>query len=253
MGLTREQQERYARQLSLPEIGSAGQERLATSRVLLVGVGGLGSAVGFYLAAAGIGTLGLADDDVVALSNLQRRTLYRTADVGRAKVDSAAERLRALNPDVALRPLQMRLTAANAGTLVGGYDIVVDAADNFATKFLIADACHAAGRPYSHAGIQRFTGQTMTVLPGRSACYRCVFGGPPPADTAAAPQGPLGVVPGVIGCIQATEVLKVLLGLGDLLTDRLLTYDALALRFRCVPLRRDPSCPLCAGSAGEHG
>ena len=251
MSLTHEQEERYARHLSLPEVGVSGQERLGASRVLLVGVGGLGSAVGLYLAAVGVGTLGLVDDDVVALSNLQRQVLYRTADIGRAKVDSAAEHLSALNPDVALRTRRARLTAENAGRLMGDYDVVVDAADNLVTKFLIADTCHALSLPYSHAGIQRFTGQTMTVLPGRSTCYRCVFNGPPHTEANPVPQGPLGMLPGVIGCIQATEVVKVLLGLGDLLTDRLLTYDALALRFRCVPLKRNPSCPLCAHSAGE--
>ena len=246
MSLAEEQRERYARHLTLPEIGADGQEKLAASRVLLVGAGGLGSAAGFYLAAAGVGTLGILDNDMVTLSNLQRQILHRTADVGRAKVDSAAERLHALNPELHVVPLRVRLAQDNAGAILRDYDFVIDATDNFASKFLIADACHALGRPYSHGGITRFLGQTMTVLPGRTACYRCVFGQPPPEVAGARPAGPLGTVPGIIGCVQATEAVKFLLRIGELLTDRMLTCDALRMVVRCVPVRRNPACPLCA-------
>lgn len=248
MSLTSTQRERYARHLSLTEIGAAGQLRLAAGRVLVVGAGGLGSPVAFYLAAAGIGTLGLLDDDVVALSNLQRQILHQTADLGRPKVASAAERLQALNPELQIRAAQTRLTPGNASELLRDYDFVVDATDNFASKFLIADACHAAGKPYSHGGIARFWGQTLTVLPGKTACYRCLFEGPPPEAADSAPQGPLGAVPGVIGAIQATEALKFLLGIGELLTNRLLTYDALRLTFRTVRAHPNPTCCLCSST-----
>jgi molybdopterin/thiamine biosynthesis adenylyltransferase len=246
MGLTEPQRERYARQLSLPEIGVKGQEKLAAGRVVLVGLGGLGSAAGYYLAAAGVGTLGLVDDDVVALSNLQRQILHRSADLGRPKVESAAEALRALNPDLQVLPLRLRLTPDNATTILRDCDFVIDATDTFASKFLIADACQALAKPYSHGGINRFLGQTMTVLPGRTACYRCLFPQPLPEAPDATPVGPLGTVPGIIGCIQATEAVKFLLGVGELVTDRMLTCDALRLVFRSVPVTRNPGCPLCA-------
>ncbi len=250
MSLTPDQRERYARHLLLPEVGEAGQAGLKAGRVLVVGAGGLGSPCLLYLAAAGVGTLGIMDADVVELSNLQRQLLHDTRDVGRPKVESACEALAVLNPDVALVPHQVRLSAANAAESLDGYDVVVDATDNFASKFVIADACYNAGIPCSHAGILRFEGQTMTVLPGQSACYRCVFEMPPPGPTAAVDRGVMGVLPGVMGSIQATEVLKLLLGAGELLANTLLVYDALRMVFRRVMLERDPGCRLCG--RGEH-
>jgi molybdopterin/thiamine biosynthesis adenylyltransferase len=206
-----------------------------------------------YLAAAGVGVLGIADDDRVALSNLQRQILHGTRDVGRPKVESAGETIAALNPDVTVQAHPVRLTAGDGRMLVGGYQFVVDATDNFESKFAIADVCHAAGVPYSHAGISRFMGQTMTVVPGVTACYRCVFAMPPePRDSDLHPAGPLGPVPGVIGAIQATEAVKVLLGIGAPLANRLLTYDALAMTFRTIEVKRNPSCPLCGEGGGNR-
>jgi len=245
MPLNAQQQERYARHLALPEIGEAGQEKLGKSRVLIIGTGGLGSPAAYYLAAAGIGTLGLMDSDVVELSNLQRQLLHFTPDVGRPKTESAGEKLRALNPDIHILAYPSRLTSENAPDILRDWDFIIDATDNFPSKILIADACHAAKKPYSHAGILRFFGQTMTVIPGKTACYRCVFDSPP--EDPKTPQGPLGAVPGVIGAIQATEAIKYMLQLGDLLFNRLLTFDALKMKFREVPVKRNPDCRLCAG------
>ena len=243
MALSVTQSERYARHLMLPEIGMDGQLRLSSARVLVVGIGGLGSPAAFYLVAAGVGTVGLMDPDVVDLSNLQRQILHATADVGQSKVVSGAEKLRALNPEVTIRTHAVRLDPANAADLLAPYDAILDATDNFEAKFLIADACHKAGKPYVHAGILRFQGQVMTVIPGQTACYRCLFGGAPPS--VGRPAGPMGAVPGVIGAIQATEAIKLLLRIGEPLTDRLLTWDALTMRFREIPVRRNPDCPLC--------
>jgi molybdopterin-synthase adenylyltransferase len=238
---------RYARQLALPAIGPAGQAKLRAGRVLLVGAGGLGSPAALYLAAAGVGTLGIVDGDVVDVSNLQRQILFATADVGRPKAEAAAARLAALNPETVIEARRERLTAENGGALVAAYDFVIDATDNFAAKFLIADLCHAAGKPYVHGGILEFVGQAMTVLPGRTACYRCVFDGPP-AETGNAPRGPLGVVPGIIGSVQAAEAIKYLTGAGTLLTDRLLVVDTLAMLLRTVRVRRSRDCSLCGES-----
>jgi len=247
MNLTEQQIERYSRHILLSEIGGKGQARLLAGRVLLVGLGGLGSPAALYLAAAGVGTLGLMDPDDVDLSNLQRQVIHATVDLGVPKVESAAAKLRALNPDVNVRTYRERLTAANAPAILADYDFILDGTDTLASKFLVADACHFAAKPYSHGGIARFRGQTMTVLPGRTACYRCVFSAPPPADAvpSCAQAGVLGVVPGVLGTLQAAEALKFLLGQGRLLTDTLLTYDALEARFREVAVRRNPECPLC--------
>ena len=238
------QQQRYARHLTLPEIGATGQERLTAARVLLVGVGGLGSPAGFYLAAAGIGMLGVVDSDVLEASNLQRQIAHTTEDLGLPKIASAQRTFQALNPDCRVRGFAERLTSANAPHIFEEFDFVVDATDNFASKFLIADACHAANKPYSHAGILAFFGQTMTVLPGQTTCYRCLFE-EPPEEPAGPPRGPLGAVPGVIGSIQALEAIKFITGCGTLLTDRLLTFDALKMSFRVLPLRRNPRCRLC--------
>ncbi len=247
MSLTEFQQQRYARHLTLPELGAAGQAKLLAARVLLIGVGGLGSPAGFYLAAAGLGTLGVLDGDVLEASNLQRQIAHTTADLGLRKVASAQRAFQALNPDCHVVASAGRLTTANASQLLAGYDFVVDATDNFDSKFLIADACHAAGKPYSHAGILAFFGQTMTVLPGRTACYRCLFDAPPESP-AGPPRGPVGAVPGVIGSLQALEAIKFVTGCGELLTNRLLTFDALKTQFRTVAVRRNPRCRLCGGA-----
>lgn len=244
MGLRVEQRPRYARNLALPEIGEAGQEKLLAGRVLIVGLGGLGSPAALYLAAAGIGTLGLMDPDVVGIENLQRQILHTTPDLGRPKTASAAEKIRALNPDVRIQLHPFRLIREHGTEWVQDYDFVVDATDNFAAKFLIPEICHAAGRAYSHAGIRSWMGEVMTILPGRSACYRCLIEGPPPPDPET-PQGPLGTVPAVIGALQAAEAVKFLLGVGSLLVNRLLLYDALAATFREVAVPRNPNCPLC--------
>ena len=246
MSLTPEQRQRYARHLVLDKIGEAGQERLLSARVLVVGAGGLGSPAALYLAAAGVGVLGVADSDRVDLSNLQRQILHGTRDIGRPKAASARERLAALNPDVEVRLHPDGLNQENAERVVAAYDFVVDATDNFDAKFLIADTCHRVGRPYSHAGIARFYGQALTVVPGRTACYRCVFESPPPPDDADRhPAGPVGAVAGVLGAIQANEAIKCVLGLGELLTNRLLTFDALTSAFRTLPVSRRPDCALC--------
>jgi len=239
--------ERYSRQISMKEIGEPGQERLRAARVLVVGVGGLGSVAGFYLAGAGIGKMGIVDGDMVELSNLQRQIAHSTEDVGHPKVDSAAEKFSALNPEMTIMTHEHHFSPASAPQLLDRYDFIIDATDNFSSKLLLADACHLARKPYSHAGIERFYGQTITVLPGETCCYRCVFN-EPPSDTSpesGIPEGPLGVVPGVIGTIQATEAIKYFVGCGELLTDRLLTYDALAVSFRVVAVKRNEACTLC--------
>lgn len=247
MSLTEVQIERYSRHLMLPEVGGKGQEKLLCGKVLLVGAGGLGCPAGLYLAAAGVGTLGLMDTDMVTLSNLQRQIAHATPDIGKAKVESAAGKFKAINPEVTVRTYRERLTAANALTILTEYDFVIDGTDTFASKFLVADACHFASKPYSYAGILRFDGQTMTVLPGRTACYRCVFNAPPPAGAvpSCSQAGVLGAVAGVMGTLQAVEAVKFLLGRGELLTNTLLLYDALHADFRKVSVKRNAKCPLC--------
>lgn len=232
----------------LHDVGEAGQERLRSARILIVGAGGLGSPAAFYLAAAGIGTIGIADHDLVELSNLQRQIIHRTCDIGRAKVDSAQASMLALNPDVTVTPYRLRVDAGSISSLLSGYDFILDCTDNFFAKFLINDACVAMGKPYSHGGILRFNGQTMTVLPGQSACYRCIFPEPPDEanSLACSRDGVIGVLPGVVGTVQATEAIKHILAIGELLTNRLLTYDSLRMKFREVPVRRNPDCPACA-------
>ncbi|GAB4333135.1 MAG: molybdopterin-synthase adenylyltransferase MoeB [Desulfobulbaceae bacterium] len=244
---TTDQLQRYSRHILLSEVGVEGQERLLESRVLVVGAGGLGSPVAFYLAAAGVGTIGIVDDDVVDLSNLQRQILHATGDVGRPKTQSAVETLRGLNPDVKVQPHQLRLTADNVMDLVQDYDFIVDGTDNFPAKFLVNDACVLAGKPFSHGGVLRFAGQTMTVLPRRSACYRCVFRQPPPEDAvpSCSQAGILGAIAGILGTIQASEALKHIAGAGRLLTDTLLTFDALDMHFRKIPLTMQKDCPVC--------
>jgi molybdopterin/thiamine biosynthesis adenylyltransferase len=244
VSLSDEQRQRYARHLALPEIGEAGQEKLLRSKVLVIGAGGLGSPAAFYLTAAGVGTIGLMDGDTVDLSNLQRQILHTTASVGANKTASAQERLEALDPSIRIEPYPFRLSADNAQEILGGYDFIIDATDNFDSKFLIARTCHEAKKPWSHAGIGNFHGQTMTVLPAQTACYRCIFH-EDGAPKNAIPQGPIGALPGIIGSIQAIEAIKYLLGIGTLLTDALLTFDALTMNFRKIAVRRDPGCALC--------
>ena len=250
MSLRADQIERYSRHILLQDVGGKGQEKLLAGRVLIIGAGGLGAPVALYLAAAGVGTLGIADADVVDVTNLQRQVIHFTPDVGKPKVVSAAEKIRAINPDVTVRTHQEWISAANIAELIAGYDFVIDGTDNFATKFLINDACVLGKKPYSHGGILRFDGQTLTVKPGESACYRCIFPAPPPKDAipTCSEAGVIGVLPGVIGTIQATEAIKYLLGIGDLLTGRLLTYSARALKFREIGIKRNAKCPVC----GEH-
>ena len=247
MKMTEQQIERYSRHIILPEVGGAGQERLFAGKVLLVGAGGLGAPAAMYLAAAGIGTIGVIDADEVDLSNLQRQVIHFTDDIGTPKVESAAAKMRAINPDVEVETYRERLTAANAPGILDHYDFVIDGTDNFASKFLVADACHFAGKPYTHAGILRFDGQVMTVLPGETACYRCVFNAPPPegAVPSCSQAGVLGVLAGVIGTLQATEAVKFILDRGELFTDSLLVYSALKASFRKVALERNSDCPLC--------
>lgn len=247
MAFSPEERKRYARHLDLPGFGGHAQERLRAGRVLVVGCGGLGSPALYYLAAAGIGLLGMVDSDVVDISNLQRQILHATSDIGRPKVDSAVARLRALNPHVRLEAHADRLSAGNARDLFAPYDLILDATDNFASKYLINDTCVALKKPFVHAGIAAVCGQLLTVVPGKSACLRCVFPVPPPAPGPEAPPnaGPLGPVPGVIGSLQAVEAVKFLTGLGALLTDTLLTYDGLEAEFRPVHATPNPACPVC--------
>ena len=247
MELTEEQIERYSRQIILEEIGGAGQEKLLSSKVLIVGAGGLGAPAGLYLAAAGIGTIGIVDYDKVELTNLQRQIIHHTGDIGTEKVDSAKAKIQAINPDVNVQTHQKRLTAENIPEIIRQYDFVIDGTDNFPAKFLVNDACYFEKKAFSHAGILRFDGQLITVLPGETTCYRCIFHSPPPAGVvpSCSEAGVLGVLAGVIGLLQATEAMKYLLGIGDLLTNALLVYNALEMSFYRVKLNRNPNCPLC--------
>jgi molybdopterin-synthase adenylyltransferase len=245
--LSEEQIERYSRHIILKEVGGKGQKKLLNSKVLIIGAGGLGAPIALYLAAAGVGTIGIADADSVDLSNLQRQVIHFTPDIGKPKVQSAKEKMLAINPEITVNTYETWINAANIRGILADYDFVIDGTDNFAAKFLINDACVMAGKPYSHGGILQFDGQTITVLPGESACYRCIFPTPPPKDAipTCSRAGVIGVLPGVLGTIQATEAIKFLLGKGELLTGRLLTYSALRMRFREVPIRKNPRCPVC--------
>jgi sulfur-carrier protein adenylyltransferase/sulfurtransferase len=241
---------RYARHLTLDEIGVGGQEKLKHSRVLLVGAGGLGSPAALYLAAAGIGTLGIVDSDVVDLSNLQRQVLHDTAAVGTAKTTSAARRIAALNPNVKVEAFAERLTSNNAREIVRRFDLVVDGSDNFPTRYLVNDACVFEGKPLIYGSILRFEGQLSVFCAPGGPCYRCLFSEPPPADLvpSCADAGVLGVLPGVVGTLQALEAIKWITGIGETTVGRLVVFDALRLRFRDIAVRRDPDCPVC----GEH-
>ncbi len=247
MELTDHQIERYSRHIILEEIGGVGQEKLLSSKVLIVGAGGLGSPAALYLAAAGVGTIGIIDADKVDLTNLQRQIIHHTNDVGVEKVKSAANKIREINPDVTVKTYNQLAMADNARDIIREYDFVIDGTDNFGAKFLINDACYFEEIPFSHAGILKFYGQLITVLPGKTTCYRCIFNAPPPVGIvpSCSQAGVLGVLAGVIGSLQATETIKYLLGLGELLTGKLLTYDALEMNFRTVKLNRNPNCPLC--------
>ena len=250
LSLTTEQIERYSRQILVPDFGGKGQIRLRQGRVLIIGAGGLGSSSALYLAAAGVGTLGLIDADDVELSNLQRQILHATADLGKAKVESGKQTLTQLNPDVDEIAYPARLGSDNIDGLFLHYQFIIDGSDNFETKFLVNDAAVRLRKAYSHAGIVRWQGQTMTVISGRTACYRCLFKEPPPpAEILNCQQsGIVGAVAGTIGSIQATEAIKYLLGFEEgLLTDRLLTYDARAMKFHQVQVTKDPGCNACSG------
>jgi molybdopterin/thiamine biosynthesis adenylyltransferase/rhodanese-related sulfurtransferase len=245
--LTDAQRDRYSRHILLPEVGEAGQAKLLGSKVLLLGAGGLGSPAALYLAAAGVGTLGIVDADTVDASNLQRQILHATSRVGIPKVESAVKALSDLNPDVKVVPYQERLTSANVDRIFGPYDVIVDGCDNFPTRFLVNDASVFLKKPVVHGSIFRFDGQVTTFLPGNGPCYRCWYPEPPPAHLAPSCQeaGVLGILCGIIGTLQATEAIKILLGKGDTLSGRVLTYDSLRMKFREFKLRRDPACPVC--------
>ena len=245
MNLTPEQIERYSRHILLQDVGVEGQARINAGRVLVIGAGGLGAPVLLYLAAAGVGTLGVIDGDKVDLSNLQRQVIHFTQDVGKPKVQSAAEKIKQINPDVNVITHYELFTADNALDIIKDYDFVIDGTDNFPVKFLINDACVMAGKPYSHGGILRFEGQTFTYVPG-SACYRCFFTSPPPANAVptCSQAGVLGAIAGMLGTIQAAEALKYLTGIGELLTDRLLTFNAKTMNFRTIKVKHNHRCPI---------
>ncbi|MFT8777984.1 MAG: molybdopterin-synthase adenylyltransferase MoeB [Gluconacetobacter liquefaciens] len=247
--------QRYARHILLPEIGGTGQAALRAASVLIVGAGGLGSPLGLYLAAAGVGRIGLVDDDVVDLSNLQRQIAHTTDRIGRSKVESAAEAMRAVNPLVRIDTHATRLDAGNARALVGGYDLVCDGSDNFRTRYLVADACALERRTLVSAAVLRFEGQLSTFRPHRDGpCYRCLYPAPPRdgAVPSCAEAGVFGAVTGVMGTLQATEALKEILDIGESLAGRLLVWDALAARFHTIRLSRDPECPLCGTHPTIH-
>jgi adenylyltransferase/sulfurtransferase len=245
--LSPQEMERYSRHLILPHVELEGQRRLKAARVLIVGAGGLGSPVALYLAAAGVGTLGLVDFDMVDVTNLQRQLLHGTSDVGRSKLDSARDRIREVNPHVNVEAHETRLTSANALEILGEYDIVVDGTDNFATRYLVNDACVLLGKPNVYGSIFRFEGQASVFSTADGPCYRCLFPEPPPPDSvpSCAEGGVLGVLPGMIGTIQAAEAIKLVLGVGRSLAGRLLLVDALTMEYRAVRLRKDPACPAC--------
>jgi len=248
--LSQEQRMRYARHLSMPEVGEVGQRKLLEAKVLCIGAGGLGSPAALYLAAAGVGTIGIVDDDLVDESNLQRQILHNSQRVGMPKVESAAQTLTELNPDVVVHAHQTRITSENVMELMGAYDLVVDGSDNFPTRYLINDASVFLNKPVVHGSIFRFEGQCTTFYPGHGPCYRCLYPEPPPPGLApsCAEAGVLGVLPGLVGSMECLEAIKIILGIGDNLVGRLWTIDTLANSYRILNLNRDPECPVC----GEH-
>ncbi len=248
MSFTEDQVQRYARHIILPQIGGAGQKKLLDAKVLAIGAGGLGSPVAMYLAAAGVGTLGILDFDKVDLTNLQRQILHGTKDVGRSKVDSAVDRLRDINPTIEVVPYDTILTSANAFEILEPWDVIVDGTDNFPVRYLVNDATQLLGKPLVYGSIFQFDGQVTVFMPGReSPCYRCLFPQPPPPGTvpSCAEGGVFGVLPGIVGCIQATEAIKLITGIGEPLVGRLLIFDALAMEFTTVKVRWDADCPVC--------
>lgn len=246
--LTEEQIERYSRQIILPEVGGAGQKKLLSAKVLMIGAGGLGSPCALYLASAGIGHLGIVDSDKVELNNLQRQIMHSTKTIGVMKAESAKERINQINPDVKVYAYNTRLTSENIMGIIKDYDFIVDGSDNFPTRYLVNDACVMANKSFSHGGIFRFDGQAFTIVPGKGPCYRCLFSEPPPPGLVPSCQeaGILGAVAGVIGVIQANEVLKFVLGIGELLVGRLLIFNAKDSTFRIVKIPKDENCPVCS-------
>jgi len=246
---------RYSRHLILPEVGTEGQRRLKAAKVLMIGTGGLGSPLGLYLAAAGVGTLGIVDFDVVDESNLQRQVLFGISDVGRPKIEAAAARLRDINPHIKIVPYETRLESSNALDLFRDYNLVVDGTDNFPTRYLVNDACVLLGKPNVYGSIFRFEGQVSVFWGAKGPCYRCLFPEPPPPGLvpSCAEGGVLGVLPGIIGALQANEVIKLIVGAGDPLIGRLVLFDALKLRFRELKLRKDPACPICSEHPTQTG
>jgi sulfur-carrier protein adenylyltransferase/sulfurtransferase len=251
---TPEQLIRYSRHFLLPEVGEEGQAKLLQAKVLLVGAGGLGSPAAYYLAAAGVGTLGIIDNDVVDISNLQRQILHANDRVGTPKVESAKKTLEALNPDVKVIPYQAKLTSENIMEIIKDYDLVVDGCDNFPTRYLVNDACVLTGKPNVHGSIFQFEGQATVFYPGKGPCYRCLYPEPPPAEMApsCAEAGVLGVLPGLIGVIEALEAIKIILGKGDTLVGRLVHFNTLTMEINTLKLRRDPSCPVCGDNPTIH-
>ena len=244
---TENQLERYSRHILLDDVGVEGQEKLLEAKVLIVGAGGLGCPAALYLAAAGVGTIGIVDNDCVEISNLQRQIAHFTKDLNGAKVASAAEKMLAINPEITVKTYQEFLCADNINSIIAGYDFILDGTDNFPTKFLVNDACVFKKIPFSHGGILRFNGQTMTVIPGKTACYRCSFRKPPPPDAvpSCAQAGVLGAIAGMLGTIQAAEALKFITGTGELLTNGLLSFDAKTMVFRKIKLNKQENCPIC--------
>lgn len=244
---TEEEIKRYSRHIILKEVGDKGQKKLREARVLMVGLGGLGSPASYYLAAAGVGTLGIVDDDDVDISNLQRQILHRTTGIGREKTESAADSLQALNPGVTLEKHRIRLGKDNIEHIISDYDVIIDGVDNFPTRYLLNDACFFGNKPLVEAGVLQFFGQIMTIVPGKGPCYRCVFPEPPPPGTIPSCEeaGVLGAVAGTLGILEATEAVKLILGIGAPLVGRILIYEALSGSFREVNIRRNPKCPLC--------
>ncbi len=249
MNLNDEQIERYSRHIILQDVGGPGQEKILNAKVLIIGAGGLGSPAALYLAAAGVGTIGIIDGDVVDRSNLQRQVIHFTPDLNKPKVDSAKEKIAQINPDVTVNTMRALITADNALDIMKDYDFVIDGTDNFPAKFLINDACVMAKKPFSHGGILRFDGQTMTYVPG-SACYRCIFHSPPPPNAvpSCSQAGILGAVAGMLGTIQAAEALKHSIGIGELLTNRLLIFNAKTMGFRTANIKPNPKCPVCSNN-----